>query len=199
MGMILPKGSNPVIIPFPHHIIIFMIKLYLFRYRQTLLLRYFGYIQLIAEGACQRHMSPGLKGRHPANCMVRAVAYMCADGRQRIQQRRSLLDAQPFHGVSIIRAPDLRAVVQHSRVKPGTASGAVFQKKPRKFCNKPFLKLINAQHIAVKQLSLPVIFQGKASHITELAVHIPFYIGYICTSKHSRNHFIYIIHNFLPG
>ena len=75
--------------------------------------------------------------------MVRTVTDMRAHGRQRIDQLCSFLNHQALDRVSIIRAPDLWAVIQHSRVKACTTAGAVLQKKIREVCHQPFLQFIN--------------------------------------------------------
>ena len=160
---------------------IFVIHLHLLRNHFPVFLRDPRHIQLIAKGSCQCHMSPGLKGRHTAYCMVRAVADMCAHSRQRINQRCSFLDLQTFDRISIIRAPDLRAVIKHTRVKPGSAAGAVLQKQVRKFRYQTLLHLINTQHIPMIKLLLMLLVQIGASKVTKLTVHVPFYISDIGT------------------
>ena len=45
-----------------------------------------------------------------------------------IEQCRSFLDSQPFNRICIIRAPDLRAVIEHARIKSCPSAGAVLER-----------------------------------------------------------------------
>ena len=86
-------------------------------------------IQFIAEGSGHGHRGPGLQRRDPAGLVVGAVGHMgthCADG---ISKGCAILDGQTVDGVCVVAAPDLRRVVQHSRVEPAAAAAAPLNEK----------------------------------------------------------------------
>ena len=132
-------------------------------------------------------MASGLKRCHTANGVVRAVADMSAHSRQRVNESRSFLNLQPLDSIGVVGAPDLGAVVEHTRIKTGSAAGAVLQKQVREFLYQPLLHLVNAQHIPVIKLLLMLFIEIRAAEVAELAVHIPFYINDIGASQ-DRSH-----------
>ena len=141
-------------------------------------------------------MTSRLERCHPAYYMVRTVTDVRAHGRQRINQLCSLLNHQALDRVSIIRAPDLWAVIQHSRVKACTTAGAVLQKKIREVCHQTLLQFINTEYISVEKLLLRIFGKISTSHITELTVHVPFNIFDIGASKNGSHTLIYIVTYF---
>ena len=163
--MILRIGSDPVIISFPYQIIIFMIHGNLCGDLLPVALRDFRYIQLIAKGSCQCHIPSCFKRSHSAYCMVRAVRNMCSHCGQWIDQCRTFLDLQSFNRIGIIRTPDLRAVIQHTRIKSCTAAGAVLQKKVWELCHHSLLHFINSQYITVIQLTHLICWKLKGTDV----------------------------------
>ncbi len=176
-----------------------MVHVHLLLNLSLLLLRQLCNIQFIPKCPCHGHMSPGCKRRHPPHNVVGTGAHMSPHGTQRIQKGRSLLNRQPLHRIRIIGTPDLRAVIQHSRVKTGAAAGTIFQKQFRKFPGQPLLQFIHPQHIPMEQLPLTLPPQAGASHIRHLPVHIPFHIGYGCAPQNPGHRLIHIVHHLRPG
>ena len=180
--MILPVGSDAIVVALPYQIMIFMVHFHLSRNHLPVFLRDPGHIELIAEGSGKGHMASGLKRCHTANGVVRAVADMSAHSGQRVNESRSFLNLQPLDSIGVVGAPDLGAVVEHTRIKTGSAAGAVLQKQVREFLYQPLLHLVNAQHIPVIKLLLMLFIEIRAAEVAELAVHIPFYINDIGAS-----------------
>lgn len=94
-----------------------------------------------------------------------------------VKQPRAVLDAHAGAGIGVVAAPDLRAEIQHTAVKPRPAPGAIFQQKVGVSFGQAALQFVNAQHIAVVNLTLPCGGQRGAVHIGKAAVHIPFEIA----------------------
>ena len=197
--MVLGIMRNPVIISLTHQVIVLMIHRRLLRDHGPVCLRNFRHIQLVTEGARQRHISPRLKGCRPSQRMIGTVGHMRPHGGQWIYHRRTRLDGKPLHRIRIVGAPDLRAVIEHTRIKSRPAAGTVLQKQVREFPRQSVLQLIHRQHLSVEQLSLSVRRQATASHIRQLPVHIPFHIFNIRTAQHRCDHIIHTVPHFLSG
>lgn len=84
-----------------------------------------------------------------------------------------MLDRQPFNGIGIITAPDLGIVAQHSGIKASAAACAALEQNLREALRQPLCQRINAQHIAVHDLTLLLGRESTAVHIAHAAVHIP--------------------------
>ena len=167
---------EPVIISVRNQHMEFMIPPDLLRNESAVLLREIRDIELISERSRQRHICSCFKRRISSDLLVRAFGDMRTHSRQRINKPGSLLNPEPLNGIGVIGAPDLRAVVQHPRVKTSAASGAVLQKKIREICDEPFLHFIDTQHIAVEKLALPFSICSRASDIRKIPVHVPFHV-----------------------
>ncbi len=190
---------DPVIISLTHQVIVLVIHRRLRRDHGPIRLRNLRHIQLVAEGARQRHIAPRLKRRIPPNRVIRAVCHVRPHGGQRIYHRRTRLNGKTLHRIRIVRAPDLRAVIEHTRIKSRPAAGTVLQKQMREFPRQSVLQLIHRQYLSVEQLSLSVRRQAAASHIGQLPVHIPLYIFNIRTAQHRCDHIIHTVPHFLSG
>ena len=77
-------------------------------------------VLVASESLC--HNDPGFQRHCPAGLVIRARRYMRSHGAYRIAIGCALLDLQPLNGVRVVGAPDLRAVIQHTRVRPSAAS-----------------------------------------------------------------------------
>ena len=101
--------------------------------------------------------------------MVRAYADMRADRRGRHEQRCAVLDAQTLLCVGIVRSPDLRRIIQHTRIESCAAAGAAFQQDIRIFGDKALQHLIDAEHIGM--------VKRRRRDLGQLPVHVPLDIG----------------------
>ena len=138
-----------------------------------LLIRQFVGIQFVAKRAIHRNDRARPQRNAPARLVIRAGRNMCANGRNRIAEGRSVLNGQALHGVRIIRAPDLREIGHHARIKAAAAAGASFKEHIRESCGDTLKQRIQAQHIAMEHLALTLRRAGMAVNIGDIAVHIP--------------------------
>ena len=65
----------------------------------------------------------------------------CTD---RITEGGAVLDAQPINGVSVVAAPDLRRVVEHTAVKPASSPAAPLNQDIGIIPVQPLQQIINA-------------------------------------------------------
>ena len=196
--MILRIGSNAVIVALPHQVIILVVHRDLSGNHVPVLLRNFRHVKLVPKCSRQRHDTACLKGRDTPHRMVRAVRDMRPHRRQRVQQRGSLLYLETLDCVRVIRAPYLRAKIQHTRVKTCTAARTVFQQEVRKFLCQPVLHLVHRKHIAVVKLTLPVRRESVTADVRKLPVHIPLDILDVGAPEHGCHLLIHAVHNLLP-
>ena len=147
--MIFPVRSDTVIIPLPYQIVILVIHSCLLWNLFLLFLCNLCDIQLITKGSCQGNFPSCLKRGISAHGMVRAVRNVCSHCRQWINQCRAFLNAKSLDCIRIIRAPDLWAVIKHTRIKTCSTTGTVLQKKIREITGQAFLHLIHTKHITV--------------------------------------------------
>ena len=94
---------------------------------------------------------------------------MSAKGGLGIEIAEIPLDLQAGNGVSIVTAPNLRAVAQHTKIKSVTAGSTGFQQHIGTGFEDPAQYIVKSQNIAVSLFS-----QGNA-----VAIHIPLHIGNI--------------------
>ena len=144
---------------------IFVIHRGLLRNQFSLLLRQLCDIELIAKCSSQCHMASRCEWSHTADGVVRAYADVCTHCAERVNEGGSLLDFQTLDRIGVIGAPDLRAVVEHSRVKTRTAAGAVLQKQIRELLHQTLLHRVHAEHVAVEQLLLGILIEIGAAEI----------------------------------
>jgi hypothetical protein len=71
-----------------------------------------------------------------------------------VQQRGAVLDLHADQRVSVVGAPDLRAVVQHAEVEAAPARGAVLQQDVREGRGDALLQGVHTQHVTVADLGL---------------------------------------------
>ena len=106
--------------------------------------------------------------------MVGHDGYVCTHGGQWVEVARAVLDLEAFDGIGVVRAPDLRRVVQHAHVEAAATRGASFDDEIREALQQPFEQIVDAQNITMVRLAL--VF-GAARHIVAFGdepVHIPF-------------------------
>ena len=149
----------------------------LFRYLRPVLLRNSGNVHLISEGTRHGHKRAGLDRGRSSDGVIRAVAHVGTDRRQRIDECRTLLNQKALHGIGIVRAPDLRAVIQHSRIKSRPTARAGLQQNIRKSGYEAFQKFVEPEHIAVAEFPPAIRRKRLTSEIRQRPVHIPFHIG----------------------
>ena len=65
-----------------------------------------------------------------------------------------MLDTDPFDGICIIGAPDLRCVVQNTHIETSAATTAALETNLRKGRGELLHQLIEAEHITVTELTL---------------------------------------------
>ena len=163
--LLLVPGMDPIIISVRDEAVISVVAGNLLRNLLPVLRRQRGDVELIAKRPRERHICPRIKRRHPPDLLVRALRDMRAHRGHRIDERSTLLDPEPLDRVGVVRAPDLRAVIHHSRVKPSAAARAVLQQQIREVRDQPLLHLIEAQYIAVHQLALSLRRQAHPADI----------------------------------
>ena len=144
---------------------IFVIHRGLLRNQFSLLLRQLCDIELIAKCSSQCHMASRCEWSHTADGVVRAYADVCTHCAERVNEGGSLLDFQTLDRIGVVGAPDLRAVVKHSRIETCTAAGAVLQKQIRELLYQTLLHRIHTEHVAVEQLLLGIFVQVGASQV----------------------------------
>ena len=152
--MVLAVGGNTDIVPPADQVIVSVVERDLLRDRGFFLFSQLRDVELVSKSPGESHVSAGLKAGTAPDQVVRRHGDVRAHGREGIEQRRALLDRKTLDGICIIRAPDLRAVIEHPRIKAGTSGGAVLQKKIREIRDQSILHLIQSQHIAVAELVL---------------------------------------------
>lgn len=76
-----------------------------------------GQVQLVAEGAAHRHQGARANASVVACDVVGHRGHVRPDAAGGIGQRRAVLDLHAHQRVGVVRAPDLRAVVEHARVE----------------------------------------------------------------------------------
>ena len=156
-------------------------------------------VQFISKGAGHGDNGAGLQRGHTPGLVIRAGGNMGSHSRHRVTIRGAVLDRQPFNGVGIIAAPDLREIRKHPGVKPAAAACAAFKQDLRELLRQPLQKRIHPQHIAVRHLALALRRQRTAVHVAHVAVHIPFDIVDGMLLKQSRHTTRQILHNFRTG
>ena len=196
---VLAVGGQAVVIAGADQVIIAVVHCHLLRDLLLLPGRQLSNIQLIAEGACERYMAPGLEGGDSAHSVIRAVGNVCPHSGQGVDQGRSLLNGQALNGIGIVGAPDLGAVIEHTRVKSRAAAGAVLDQQFGVMGMQPLLQLIDSQDIAMVQLSLGIGRQAGAAQVRQLAVHIPLYVCNVGTVQNCPHPAPDIFQHLLPG
>ena len=79
---------------------------------------------------------------------------MSADGARRIAEGGAVLDRQSGDRVRIVGAPDLRRVLQHTRVKASAASRAALKEHMWEFFGQLVIQLVQTQIVSVSHLAL---------------------------------------------
>ena len=114
--------------------------------------------------------------------------------RRRIDKGGTILDLQSVDGVRVVAAPDLRRIVEHSRVEASAAAAASLDQDIRIALHDPLQEIIQPQHIVVKDSSLAVRRSGI--DISDTPVHIPLDIFHVALIEHSADLLINIVYNF---
>ena len=102
---------------------------------------------------------------------------MAAHGAGRVAEGSAVLDLEPVDGVGVVAAPDLGAVVEHTRVEPAAAAGAPLEQHLGEVRRQAAQQVVQAQHIAVGRLALALGGQHAAVHVGHVAVHVPLDVG----------------------
>ena len=196
---VLPGIGETVIFSFMGQIIVFLKGFDLLLHLFLLLIGEKIQIQLVAEASRHGHNPPGRQRRHPARLVVGHRRHMGSHGGNGISKRSSVLNFDPLQSVRIIAAPDLRMVIHHSQVKPAAASAAAFPENVGITGHQLLQQLVQPQHVPVAYLTLPFLGQAGAVNVTDIPVHIPFYILDIGTVQNGADSLIEIIPHLLPG
>ena len=162
-------------------------------------LRKFAEIQLITEGTLHCTDASGLERRYPAVLMVRANGHMGRHGRHGITEGGSIMNTKSLDGIGVVAAPDLRRIIQHTGIETSASSAAALQQKVRMAGQHIFHHLVKAKHIFMADGSLAESRICSAVYIIHTAVHIPFYIGNVCTRKSVVDEFLHIFPYFFSG
>ena len=96
---------------------------------------------------------------------------MRAHRRDGIAERGAVLDGQPLVGVSVVRAPDLRRVVEHARVKASAAARAALDQELGIARGQPLEELVEAEHVVVEDVALAL--GGGRVHVGDRPVEVP--------------------------
>ena len=134
-------------------------------------------IQLISERTGHRDGAARLDGRRAARLVVGTDGDVAAYGADGVAERGAVLDLQPRDGVGVVAAPDLRRIAEHTRVKAAASAAAAFKQDGGERLCQSVKQLVNAEHIAVRQLALTARRKIAAEHIAQMPVHVPFDIG----------------------
>ena len=124
---------------------------------------------------------------------------MRSHGGRRIAIRGAALDFQAFYSIRIIGTPDLRAVIQHARIKTPAAAGTALDHQIGIACQQPVQELISAQHKPMSHFALPVSRQSMGIAVGDGTVEIPLHILDLCVIQHGAHGIEQIIHHVLPG
>ena len=167
------RVAQAVIVTGAHQGIVLVEFLDLLFYLPFVIVRYPCDIQLIAECSHHSDMTPCLERRYPAHAVIGAVRNVRSEAGAGIAQGSAVLYFKPFYRVSVVGAPYLRRVIQHTCVKPRTAAGAVFKQQIGEIGEQPLLDLVNAEDVSVPYFALSFRGEYLVSDLAELAVHVP--------------------------
>ena len=162
-------------------------------------LRKFAEIQLITEGTLHCTDASCLERRYPAVLMVRANGHMGRHGRHRITEGGSIMNTKSLDGIGVVAAPDLGCIIQHSGIKTSAATAAAFQQKVRMTGQHIFHYLIKAKDIFMADRPLAECGICGTVYVIHAPVHIPFYIGNVCTGKGIVDKFLHVFPYFFSG
>ena len=99
-------------------------------------------IQFIAQTTEEGNVAPGIQGRGPQSLGMGCGTHMGTESGKGIEVGQIALNGQPLDGIGVITAPDLRAVTQHTQVKPVAAGGTAFQQYLRSGTEDPSKHII---------------------------------------------------------
>ena len=97
--------------------------------------------------------------------------------RRRIGEARSILDLQALNRIGVVACPDLRHIIENTKIEASTAAGAALEENVRKILGQAAHQLVNAQHLAVRVFQLSVGRKRLGAVVGNIAVAIPFDIG----------------------
>ena len=83
------------------------------------------------------------------------------------------MDADTVHGVHIIGAPNLRTVIQHTRIKSSASGSTILDNQVREHLKQPLLNFINSQYMPVPYFPLTVRWKKRRTCFRQHPVHIP--------------------------
>ena len=122
---------------------------------------------------------------------------MSAHGRGGVAHRSAELNAEPLERVGVVARPDLRRIIEHTRVEASAAARAALEQQMRKSGEQPLEQLVNTEHISVRDLALAVGRQKLAADVCQIAVEIPFDIFDIRRRKYLIHLIEYVVSHVL--
>ena len=109
------------------------------------------------------------------------------------------MNTESLNGIGVVAAPDLGCIIQHSGIKTSAATAAAFQQKVRMTGQHIFHYLIKAKDIFMADRPLAECGICGTVYVIHAPVHIPFYIGNVCTGKGIVDKFLHVFPYFFSG
>ena len=142
-------------------------------------------IQLEAEGSGGGDKAARLHRRDAPGLMIRAGGDVRADGAGGVAEGGPVLDQQAVGGVGVVAAPDLRAVIEHARVKAAASPAAALDQQLGIARAQPLEDLVDAEHIIIEHPALVARRVGK--DVGDRAVGVPFEVVDLSLVEHAAD------------
>ena len=118
---------------------------------------------------------------------------MSAHGRGGVAHRSAELNAEPLERVGVVARPDLRRIIEHTRVEASAAARAILKQHIGERLGQAIHDLICAEHEAVSDLLLPLGGQRRRADLAEITVEIPLEVIDLV----GREHLIHLVEDIV--